>query len=470
MMQKLCWTWRLASENRQFHKVTPIRTDMSGANPHSVPQNATDRQSFLRADGDAVAPAAALPEAPSERPFLLQSPRGRVINAAAVAPQLMGPGHPLHVLRAAHGFERGIIALLLQSPPQAGEPLQLRSFRETFAGLALQQGVGADLESSYSALRSAFECPVSMQPLRDPKMLPCGHMFEESWIRRALFAQGQCCYCKAPTTLNALMQPPAVVRQIAEAFLSYDTQCGRVTEPLEMPVATPMLTMHLAAACGQVDRVMALLAQDPMAHHARDVRQRTAIQPAARYGQTAVVVALLTHDGTAHNTRDIFRFAPIHAAAAHGHVDVVSALLAHDSRAHLAVINGAVKTIHLAALAGYANVVSVLLAHDETFDDARDANGCAAMHYAAEEGHIDVVRVLLAHDALAHNTQTRIGSRAIHVAARRGHVGVISALLAHDASTHQARRPDGLVALDIAAHNGHEAIVAMLRAHDSRVN
>src|ERR1035438_8758961 len=108
------------------------------------------------------------------------------------------------------------------------------------------------------------------------------------------------------------------------------------------------------------------------------------IHDAARNGDLEKVKALLKDNPDLVFSEDSGGETPLHGAAFKGHKDVVELLLANKAKAEAKSNNG-VTSLHWAAENGHKDVVALLLAHGADVN-ARNKDGKTPLHWAAVMG------------------------------------------------------------------------------------
>ncbi len=72
-----------------------------------------------------------------------------------------------------------------------------------------------DALKATEALKALFECPLSIDTLKDPVIDPCGHTFEREDIVRWLAVNNNCPLSRTPFAVNDLV-PNRIMRQAME--------------------------------------------------------------------------------------------------------------------------------------------------------------------------------------------------------------------------------------------------------------
>ena len=257
-----------------------------------------------------------------------------------------------------------------------------------------------------------------------------------------------------------------------------------------------------AAAEGDTERVVALLAAPGLDVNAADGDDRTALTWATAGGHLATVVALLAAPGIDVNAADGGGETPLMVAAEKGLLEIVKLLLAmpginvsasdrdgldEGGTALMQAMRGGYtemvttllaapglnvsRELIRAATAGYTEAVTVMLAAMPGLDvNAADEEGSTALMLAAARGHTETATVLLAASGLDVNAVDGRGYTALMLAVMtallqplgRG-AEVVTALLAAPGLNVNAANADGCTALILAAV-GRTALVAALVA------
>jgi ankyrin repeat protein len=153
-----------------------------------------------------------------------------------------------------------------------------------------------------------------------------------------------------------------------------------------------------AAALGQTERLVALLAAEPALVSARSSDGWTALHLAAHFGQSAAVELLLARGAEvdARSSNPMANTA-LHAAAAGRHTAVVQLLLEHgaavDARQH-----GGFTALHAAAQQGDLSLAALLLGHGADPSLPHDG-GQTPLAMALERDHHAVADLLRPHGA-----------------------------------------------------------------------
>ena len=227
--------------------------------------------------------------------------------------------------------------------------------------------------------------------------------------------------------------------------------------------------------------------------NARNSKDQTVLDMAARHGLTETVQVLLDN-GAEPTTRTKSRAnTPLHTAASEGHSEVVEVLLAHgadlESRnnynwtaldyaaygGHIqtvqvllkggAIVNGKVKhdwdKLKQAAFKGHTQAVVLKTLLDLTFN-------CTALHNATLRGHKAIVLLLLSAGADIDARNFDLEETALHIAVTNRKDDILQILLDKGANVNAVAR-DGMTALHIATQQGRTDIVQLLVNKGSEV-
>jgi len=145
------------------------------------------------------------------------------------------------------------------------------------------------------------------------------------------------------------------------------------------------------------------------------------IHDAAVFGQLEKVKALLQNNPKLVFSRDNSGghngVTPLHCAAMEGHKDVAELLLAYKADVN-ATNNSNETPLHYAAMAGRMDVAELLLAHKANVNARGNDLAWTPLHCAAKNGHNDVVELLLANGAGV-DTKDNMGRTPLHWATIR---------------------------------------------------
>jgi ankyrin repeat protein len=210
-----------------------------------------------------------------------------------------------------------------------------------------------------------------------------------------------------------------------------------VAEASTQPKEQPALSLHQAAAAGNLEQVQKLLAQGADIH-AKDEDGRT----------------------------------PLHRAAWHARKDVVEVLLARGANVNEADGSGQTP-LHSAANSASKHVSELLLAHGARID-ARDKAGNTPLHAAADQVNVgkDLLEFLIAKGADV-KARNEAGQTPLHRVSWIGRLDrplerTAEALLALGAEI-DAKDKDGRTPLHLAVGTGHRELVDLLVAKGADV-
>ncbi len=138
--------------------------------------------------------------------------------------------------------------------------------------------------------------------------------------------------------------------------------------------------IHDAAKSGDLEKVKALLKDNPDLVFSKDDRGNSPLHWAAFSGQEEVAELLLTNKAAV-DAKDNKGNTPLHNAAGNGHKDVVELLLVHKADVNAKANNGATP-LHNAAAWGRKDVAELLLAHKAEVN-AKGGGDLTPLHNAA---------------------------------------------------------------------------------------
>jgi ankyrin repeat protein len=296
--------------------------------------------------------------------------------------------------------------------------------------------------------------------------------------------------------LRLITQLDVKSKEWQQKLITHTQKNLRVDDNLVSPwLETPL---HLAAACGNINTVNILLANQANIH-AQTSSGHTPIFYAARNGDIDVFSTLLQHGA---NVLAVGKdgYTPLALAAGNGHLDIVDFLISKKADVNQSTTASQDTALTLAADRNHADVVELLLKNhaDPTI---LNNNQHSALSIAAAKGHTETVKVILNH---YRSTQTKPNIEEIEYAllitAQRGHTDTFNTilglaagydnltqktadaptplmvatvhghsdivdsilLLKPDATLLNAKSDDGSTALLLAAKNQHWAIVSLL--------
>jgi ankyrin repeat protein len=185
--------------------------------------------------------------------------------------------------------------------------------------------------------------------------------------------------------------------------------------------------IHEAARAGDLEKVKALLEDNPDLVFSKDNLDETPLHYAAIFGGKGVAELLLANK-TKVNAKDINGETPLHWAAYSGHKDVAELLLANKAEVNAKDTNG-LMPLHLAARLGHKDVAALLLASNADVN-AKEKHGWTPLHFAVFDGRKEVVELLLASKAKV-NAKGTNGWTPLHCAAASGSTHAAELLRQH---------------------------------------
>jgi ankyrin repeat protein len=227
-----------------------------------------------------------------------------------------------------------------------------------------------------------------------------------------------------------------------------------------LPKATTEGGLLHQAGQGDLDRVKAILEENPGLVDTRDSDGCTPLYLAAQKSQIEVADYLLAH-GADPNAQTNLGSTPLHEAAAKNNKGMAALLLSRNANVNAKAKNG-LTPLYIAAQTGKLEAAEVLLAHHAEVG-AGDANGLTPLHVAARNGLKDMVELLLANQAQV-DAQSVSAFTPLHQAAFTGRKNVVEVLLAHHAQIN-AQTKDGSTPLYGAAAGGYKDVVDLLLAN-----
>ena len=215
-----------------------------------------------------------------------------------------------------------------------------------------------------------------------------------------------------------------------------------------------------AVKAGDVERVKALLEPDPALVNARDDSGNSAVLLAVYYGRKNVVELLLSYkphmnlfeasaagdlqrvtallredpdlEGDRVNSFAHDGFTPLGLASFFGHGDVVELVLSRGAEVNLASANRMqVMPLHSAVAGRHAGIARTLLEHGADVNAAQQ-DGFVPLHGAAQNGQPDMIELLLEYGADV-NAKNAEGLTALAIAVQEGHAGAAELLRQHGA-------------------------------------
>ncbi len=144
-----------------------------------------------------------------------------------------------------------------------------------------------------------------------------------------------------------------------------------------------------ASALGLVDRIAALVSEDPARVSAYSPDGFYPLGLAAFFGHLDAVRALLARGADVHATaRNAFKVQPVHAAAASRNLDILRAVLEAGSDPNVPQQQG-FRPLHEAASSGNREMAELLVKHGANPGLANEA-GKSSIDLAGEKGHTEL--------------------------------------------------------------------------------
>ena len=211
--------------------------------------------------------------------------------------------------------------------------------------------------------------------------------------------------------------------------------------------------LFAAIDAGDVERVRAILAEDPDLAAARDAAGVSALMRARYRFEPALVEAVRERM----KTLDVFE------AASFGDVDRLAAILDADPALASAVSADGFTALHFAAFFGQAEAAELLLARGAAVDVLGSGWMTGTpLHSAATSGSVEIAQMLL--DAGADpNARQSHGWTPLHSAAQNGNVPLTTLLLQRGADP-TATNDDAKTVLELAREGGDAGTIAAVEA------
>ncbi len=222
-----------------------------------------------------------------------------------------------------------------------------------------------------------------------------------------------------------------------------------------------------AVKVGDLEKVKALLKDQPALVFSKDTNGMTALHLAANYGHKDVAELLLANRAKV-NAKNNNGATPLHSAAGAGDKDTAELLLANKAEVDAKTTDGRTP-LHIAALAGRTKMAELLLASKAEVN-ARDNDGRTPLHWVAGfTDHKDVTELLLASKAEV-NAKDNGGWTPLHWAAANGNKNVLESLLANKAEVNAKADLNGMAdAGETPLHNAvrmkRQEVAELLRQH-----
>jgi ankyrin repeat protein len=210
-------------------------------------------------------------------------------------------------------------------------------------------------------------------------------------------------------------------------------------------VGVPELSIHEAAARGDMETVQSWLAQDPGLADADDEHGWRPIFHASLWRRLPVVRLLLkagadvaAHDG----------YVLHYAGEVPNNKEIVALLVqAGALDAHVRPVDDLSRQFFAALFVGDTDRVAALLARHAPLATTLDGRGDQPIHHAARNGDTDIVRLLIQHSADV-NVQNPRGHTVLYCAGGHGHLQTLHLLLDHGANPSTKFTTDGKTLLE----------------------
>jgi ankyrin repeat protein len=218
--------------------------------------------------------------------------------------------------------------------------------------------------------------------------------------------------------------------------------------------------IHDASKSGDLERVKALLKDNPKLVSSKDDHSATPLLWAANKGHKDVVQVLLDYKADV-NATDGDGHSALHYAVFNDHLDVAVLLLANKADVKAKTSVGETP-LHVAAGSGHKDMAELLLTNKADVA-AKSNTGLTPLHLAASNGHTDVAEVLLGKKAEV-NAKDNDGDTPLHLAAAHGFKNVAELLLTNKADIN-ATDSAGETPLHYAIIRKHNDVAEFLRQH-----
>ena len=215
--------------------------------------------------------------------------------------------------------------------------------------------------------------------------------------------------------------------------------------------------IHKAVKRGDLDKVKALLEDNPISVDSKDDRGRTPLFFTSMRGNKDIAQVLIA-TGANVNARDNYDDPPLYHATLAGHKEIVELLIRHGAEINEVMEEGT--PLSLAVYRGHIGVAEVLIKLGADIN-LKMKNDETVLHHAAEKGDGIFVKLLVKAGAEV-NARTTHEVTPLHIAAVYGHKEAVEELIdkgaALDAKSTFAGTP-----LHQAISAGHKEIVTLLK-------
>ena len=215
-------------------------------------------------------------------------------------------------------------------------------------------------------------------------------------------------------------------------------------------VAVQGAEIHEAAELGNLEKVKAILSQDPKQIDLVDAKGQTVLARAFRSGKQELVEFLLANGAK----EDIY------AAVVVGHVDKVAAFLKQDKKLVNARDSDGRTPLHWAAIYGQTKAMELLLAAKADVNSL-DGDGFTPLHWAATFNKRAAVELLLANKADMNIKVEKYGWTPLRLAVIHGHIAAAEALL-NGGSDPNVKDDENIPLLHQAVIRGKKEMVELL--------
>ena len=215
--------------------------------------------------------------------------------------------------------------------------------------------------------------------------------------------------------------------------------------------------IHKAATEGDMEKVQALIADDPGLIDAKDEMGRTPLHLACYGGHIELVKYLMTK-GADMEAKFANGSTALFWAIPEGHLDIVKLLIAEGADVG-ARQNDGTSLLHIAAVSGQKEIAALLI--DKGLDpNTKQNEGSNPLTYAVSRGHREVAELLIDRGADV-NIQDNMGYSPVYVAAFRGNKEMLRFLISKGANPDQ-KNALGKTPLHDIAMQGQKEIAALL--------